>query len=104
MIILSFRVSWLSQIGTAPYTMTASSRRVACACLTVLVIELLFNSDVVNRPRGVTVSTLDSESSDRGSNPREVWGREHRGGGRGVEADLGGRARGRQGDLAGGFK
>ena len=24
------------------------------------------------RPRGVTVSTLDSESSDRGSNPREV--------------------------------
>ena len=25
-----------------------------------------------NRPRGVTVSTLDSESSDRGSNPREV--------------------------------
>ena len=25
-----------------------------------------------NRPRGVTVSTLDSESSDRGSHPREV--------------------------------
>ena len=25
-----------------------------------------------NRPRGVTVSTLDSESSDRGSNPRET--------------------------------
>ena len=25
-----------------------------------------------NRPRGVTVSALDSESSDRGSNPREV--------------------------------
>ena len=25
-----------------------------------------------NRPRGVTVSTLDSESSDRGSTPREV--------------------------------
>ncbi len=25
-----------------------------------------------NRPRGVTVSTLDSESSDRGSNPREA--------------------------------
>ena len=24
-------------------------------------------------PRGVTVSTLDSESSDRGSNPREVF-------------------------------
>ena len=24
-------------------------------------------------PRGVTVSTLDSESSDRGSNPREVY-------------------------------
>ena len=24
------------------------------------------------RPRGVTVSTLDSESSDRGSNPREA--------------------------------
>ena len=23
-------------------------------------------------PRGVTVSTLDSESSDRGSNPREA--------------------------------
>ena len=25
-----------------------------------------------NWPRGVTVSTLDSESSDRGSNPREA--------------------------------
>ena len=25
------------------------------------------------RPRGVTVSTLDSESSDRGSNPREAF-------------------------------
>ena len=24
-------------------------------------------------PRGVTVSTLDSESSDRGSNPREAF-------------------------------
>ena len=28
---------------------------------------------VFNRPRGVTVSTLDSESSDRGSNPREAF-------------------------------
>ena len=27
----------------------------------------------LNRPRGVTVSTLDSESSDRGSNPREAF-------------------------------
>ena len=27
----------------------------------------------INRPRGVTVSTLDSESSDRGSNPREAF-------------------------------
>ena len=27
---------------------------------------------VCNGPRGVTVSTLDSESSDRGSNPREA--------------------------------
>ena len=26
-----------------------------------------------NWPRGVRVSTLDPESSDRGSNPREVW-------------------------------
>ena len=26
-----------------------------------------------SRPRGVTVSTLDSESSDRGSNPREAF-------------------------------
>ena len=26
----------------------------------------------VSWPRGVTVSTLDSESSDRGSNPREA--------------------------------
>ena len=25
------------------------------------------------RPRGVTVSTLDSESSGRGSNPREAY-------------------------------
>ena len=28
---------------------------------------------VVTWPRGVTVSTLDSESSDRGSNPREAF-------------------------------
>ena len=28
--------------------------------------------DKVTWPRGVTVSTLDSESSDRGSNPREA--------------------------------
>ena len=28
---------------------------------------------LTKRPRGVTVSTLDSESSDRGSNPREVF-------------------------------
>ena len=27
---------------------------------------------LANWPRGVTVSTLDSESSDRGSNPREA--------------------------------
>ena len=27
---------------------------------------------IVNGPRGVTVSTLDSESSDRGSTPREA--------------------------------
>ena len=27
----------------------------------------------ISRPRGVTVSTLDSESSDRGSNPREAF-------------------------------
>ena len=27
---------------------------------------------VINGPRGVTVSTLDSKSSDRGSNPREA--------------------------------
>ena len=32
---------------------------------------------VARRPRGVTVSTLDSDSSGRGSNPREasVWKR-----------------------------
>ena len=30
----------------------------------------------VTRPRGVTASTLDSESSDRGSNPREAFYRE----------------------------
>ena len=29
-------------------------------------------ADACNWPRGVTVSTLDSESSDRGSNPREA--------------------------------
>ncbi len=28
--------------------------------------------DQFKRPRGVTISTLDSESSDRGSNPREA--------------------------------
>ena len=29
--------------------------------------------EVSSWPRGVTVSTLDSESSDRGSNPREAF-------------------------------
>ena len=29
--------------------------------------------DCRHRPRGVTVSTLDPESSDRGSNPREAF-------------------------------
>ena len=28
---------------------------------------------LVTWPRGVTVSSLDSESSDRGSNPREAF-------------------------------
>ena len=32
---------------------------------------------VVKGPRGVTVSTLDSESSDRGSNPREAFFQRH---------------------------
>ena len=31
------------------------------------------NRPIYHRPRGVTVSTLDSESSDRGSNPREAY-------------------------------
>ena len=31
------------------------------------------SSSFSNWPRGVTVSTLDSESSDRGSNPREAF-------------------------------
>ena len=31
------------------------------------------NAPVSIWPRGVTVSTLDSESSDRGSNPREAF-------------------------------
>jgi hypothetical protein len=38
---------------------------------TKLVITQRFIS--CNWPRGVTVSTLDSESSDRGSNPREAF-------------------------------
>jgi hypothetical protein len=33
----------------------------------------VWGSQYSNRPRGVTVSTLDSESSDRGSNPREAF-------------------------------
>ena len=39
-----------------------------------LFIQVL-GSQYSNRPRGVTVSTLDSESSDRGSNPRESFPR-----------------------------
>lgn len=37
-------------------------------------LETLWHSarTLINWPRGVTVSTLDSESSDRGSNPREA--------------------------------
>ena len=34
--------------------------------------DLMVN-DNNNLPRGVMVSTLDSESSDRGSNPREAF-------------------------------
>ena len=36
-------------------------------------MELVSHMDKQQRPRGVTVSTLDSESSDRGSNPREAY-------------------------------
>ena len=37
--------------------------------------DAIYTCRVLNRqrPRGVTVSTLDSESSDRGSNPREAF-------------------------------
>ena len=35
-------------------------------------VDFAADLDVPIRPRGVTVSTLDSESSDRGSNPREA--------------------------------
>ena len=36
-------------------------------------VDFAADLDVPIRPRGVTVSTLDSESSDRGSNPREAF-------------------------------
>ena len=36
-------------------------------------MDLVSYMDKQQRPRGVTVSTLDSESSDRGSNPREAF-------------------------------
>ena len=34
-------------------------------------------TEMLTWPRGVTVSTLDSESSDRGSNPREAFAHQH---------------------------
>ena len=35
-------------------------------------VYMLLGQTIDHRPRGVTVSTLDPESSDRGSNPRET--------------------------------
>ena len=45
-----------------------------------VITEMLEGVAMLSWPRGVTVSTLDSESSDRGSNPRETccaWGIEY---------------------------
>ena len=36
-------------------------------------VNLEAADSILSWPRGVTVSTLDSESSDRGSNPREAF-------------------------------
>ena len=41
-------------------------------CVRVCRVRLLFLCPTWKRPRGVTVSTLGSEPSDHGSNPREV--------------------------------
>ena len=38
-----------------------------------LLLAIAWLLDLSNWPRGVTVSTLDSEFSDRGSNPREAY-------------------------------
>ena len=41
-----------------------------CHCVCELEMPTMTN---ISRPRGVTASTLDSESSDRASNPREAY-------------------------------
>ena len=45
-------------------------------CVHIIALESQSGHSLLSRasiwPRGVTVSTLDSESSDRGSNPREA--------------------------------
>lgn len=61
----------INSAGKGPGTNTRS-------CTLVLVLNVTLQANVVlgtasrTWPRGVTVSTLDSESSDRGSNPREA--------------------------------
>ena len=53
----------LLPIATAPPCSKTKNMNATQLCITYAVIQ---------RPRGVTVSTLDSESSDCGSNPREA--------------------------------
>ena len=45
----------------------------AAVCVPAVCVRVEGGESMNNWPRGVTVSTLDSESSDRGSNPREAF-------------------------------
>ena len=89
--------SWPIVFSTLPARGTSCSPRVCecvcvcvCACLHQPIVHVCVRGrgwrarpakectefpclQVHNWPRGVTVSTLDSESSDRGSNPREAF-------------------------------
>ena len=67
------RARWSAVSGFANTFQCAQEKSVGCSVESVA-RHLMLSVNVQGIwPRGVTVSTLDSESSDRGSNPREAF-------------------------------
>ena len=66
------RGSLHADVGGGQITSIVARSLSVGACLSPATWGIGVSLEVI-RPRGVTASTLDSESSDRGSNPREAF-------------------------------